>query len=277
MYENIAKKRLLKSILISALAIVFFAWISFQSLQQQQMLGTPELWSGYSLFAIILLLALFNLRKRLSQLPLLCSAYTWHQIHLIFGLVSIPLYLLHVEYWWPPFGYELLLSLSYYMAILSGLLGLLIQYYYPRRLTEVGNEMIFQRIPDAIAEIREQAMLEVEQCVQETRSETLLSLYADSLDHYFRRPRFLLPHWVGSQAAEFWIYKTIRPMHQFCSSQEMKSIQRIEQLALEKNRIDQQYAFQLVIKLWLFIHIPSVMALLVLVFWHLLLVNIYVL
>jgi len=277
MQENSRLKRLTISSLISLSGVLLLVWISLETMEERNHLGHPELWSGYSLLATLILLALFNIRKRLSMLPQLGSAYLWHQLHIVGGMLSITLYILHVDTWWLVAGYERWLSISFYLAIGSGVLGFLIQIYYPKRLTEIGHELIFERIPDAIVDIRTEAMQVIEENIKTTQSETLLRFYEESLDHYFRRPHFIPQHIIGSQAAEFWLKKRFAAVRHLSNADELLTLQKLEALAVNKNRIDQQYAFQWVMKLWLFIHIPSVIALLLFIFWHFLLVNIYAL
>jgi len=277
MQENSQLKRLKINSLLSIVGLLLLLLITINTYEQKNHLGIPELWSGYSLFAIIILLVLFNLRKRLSMLPLLGSAYAWHQLHIVAGFISIALYALHVDSWWPPAGYERWIAGCFYLAISSGVLGLLIQIYYPKRLSEIGDEIIFERIPDAIVEIRNTAINHVQECVKETKSETLLRLYSESLDQYFRRPHFILQHIIGSQSAEFWLKKRFASVRHFCSTKELQQLETLQSLALTKNRVDQQYAYQWLMKIWLFIHIPCVLALLIFVLWHFLLVNIYAL
>jgi len=277
MQEITRLKRLRTNILISACGLLILFFIFISTIEQKNSLGIAEIWSGYGLLVLLLLLALFNIKKRLSILPLLGTGYGWHQMHIISGMIAIAIYFLHVESWWPPSGYERWIAACFYLAVISGISGLIIQTYYPKRLTEIEEEIIFERIPDAVAEVREKAMHEVESTVAITRSETLLRFYTESLDHYFRRPQFLFSHLIASQSADFWIKKHFQPIRHFCNKDELESLQKLEVLAKTKNYLDQQYAYQLIMKLWLFIHVPSVLALLLFVFWHLLLVNIYAL
>ena len=59
-------------------------------------LRRPELFTGLALFAVVVLLTLFNARKKLPFLPLL-RASTWMQVHIYVGLLSCVLFVLHAE------------------------------------------------------------------------------------------------------------------------------------------------------------------------------------
>src|ERR1051325_10724014 len=63
-------------------------------------LRRPAHASGLVLLGVILLLTLFNARKKLPFLPLL-KASTWLQVHIYAGLFSMVLFLFHVGFKMP--------------------------------------------------------------------------------------------------------------------------------------------------------------------------------
>src|SRR4051812_14874206 len=60
----------------------------------------PDFATGYALFALIVFLALYNGRKRLSMIPL-GRASTWLTLHLVGGALSMALFWLHTGNLWP--------------------------------------------------------------------------------------------------------------------------------------------------------------------------------
>lgn len=242
----------------------------------ERRLGTGELVTGYALLVFTFVLAAFNLRKRLPALPL-GSARAWKRAHLAIGAIATALYVQHAGSPYPMGRYEQLLALVFCAVVVSGLLGDFLQRLLPRRLTDVGGEVIFERIPAEIATLREQAEALVLASVREAGSGALSQYYVESLDWYFRRPRFLLSHLTGGNRGGRWIRDQISALRRYLDEREGRALDQIEALALRKNQLDAHYVLQGALKLWLFVHVPAGMLLVALACWHLLVLHIYAL
>ena len=242
----------------------------------QNNLGRPALWSGYSLLAVVAALSLFHVRKRLPMIPL-GHAHLWQKTHIAFGVLSIALYAIHVDGWWPPGIYERWLASSFYLAVGSGILGYCLQLLIPARLAETQDEIIVERIADVVAELRDEARECVERSLSETQSNTITRFYVETFDTFFQRPRFLTNHLMGGRLAEHWLNNQFVALARYCDKQEMVFVEELRGLAATKARVDSHYARMSLLKLWLFIHIPAVVGLLALICWHWLLINIYAL
>jgi len=252
------------------------AWllIAGAALRAERTLRDGALITGYALFAVILALALFNLRKRLLVLPV-GSARAWMIGHGVLGAVSVALYLQHAGGLWPDGFYEQALALCFYAVTLSGIAGYFLERLLPRRLVDVDREVIYERIPSKLAALRERAEAMILQGVRETGSDTLGRYYSESLHWFFSRPRFLLSHLVGGGRSARWIDGHIHALRRYLNESELRILERVEKLALRKDQLDAHYALQSVLKLWLFVHVPAAVLLVGLACWHLLLVNIY--
>jgi len=268
-----AKRISISIVFLASLVLLFI--INIIAYQQEAHLIRSEILTGYSLFGIFVLLSLFNIRKRFPVVPQLGRAYWWHQIHLVFGLLGVLLYMTHVGTWWPDPGYERWVTAFFYIVILSGLLGVFLQYRLPKKLTQNQDEIIFERIPDAIFELKSNVRKLIENSVKTEKSEVLLRLHQQYLSYYFARPRFVVSNLLGNRNAEFNIDKHINATRQYCNDAELEILTEIKTLTYKKIHIDRHYAYQLAMKLWLFIHIPAVTGLMLISVWHLLLVNIY--
>lgn len=260
--------------LIALLAIAIWAFVAVMANRSEDGLSDSEYWTGYSLFGLFLLLAAFNLRKRLSVIPI-GRAFWWHQLHVFGGILAIALFYLHVDEFWPQTGYQQLLAATVYLLLLSGIFGYLIQTVFPVKLMRNRKEIVFERIPDAIAEIREEVRKLTIDATEQLDSETLARFHNEAMDWYFSRPRFVIDHLLGGQLARYWIIKHFSVLERYTSTEEQQYITRLRSLAHRKMNIDQHYSLQGAMKLWLLFHVPTAMAALVLIFWHLLLVNIY--
>ena len=237
-------------------------------------LREPALVTGYSLFAICGLLSLFNLRKRLSMFPTIAAA-AWKRLHLAAGVLAVAVYWIHAETLWPTGAYEQVLALLFYLTALSGVVGFVCQQALPPRLTQTGTEIIFERIPDEIARLREQAEDTVLECTSKLESDTLARFYIETFQWFFRRPRFLVSHLWGGQQAAFWVGQQMETARRYLSEKELSYLESLRALAHEKTRLDFHYAAQGLLKLWLLVHVPVSVAMLLVALWHLLIVNIY--
>jgi hypothetical protein len=240
----------------------------------QAQLGSPDELTGYWVLGTMIFLALFNLRKRLSMLPL-GNASTWLALHVVIGVFALAVFWLHAGMIWPSGRYEKTLAILFYLTVLSGVIGYLIQRIYPRLLTETGIEVIFECIPLRISELRQKAEALVLECCDQTRVDTLGRHYLDSLQWFFSRPRFTFNHIVGSQRSRQWLKHQDEAVRRYLNEDERKYLDDLSRLARQKNRIDLHYVLQGAMKRWLLVHIPLTAALMALSFWHFLVVNVY--
>ncbi|HEY5638401.1 MAG TPA: hypothetical protein VIS77_16040 [Burkholderiales bacterium] len=257
-----------------AVGVTSWALVAGTAIWFERSLRNGAVVTGYALFALMLVLSLFNLRKRLLVLPV-GTVRSWMIAHGVIGVLAIPIYFQHTGTLWPGGFYEQIIAIAFYAATLSGIAGYALERILPRRLAHLGGEIIQERIPGEIAELRARAEALVLKAVADTGSDTLGRYYAESLDWYFWRPRFLLSHLVGGGRALRWIEGHLVALRRYLNEAERERLDALEALALRKNRLDAHHALQSVLKLWLFVHIPAAVLLVALAAWHLLVVNIY--
>lgn len=235
-------------------------------------LSRPAIGTGIALLTLVLFLAAFNARKRLSMLPL-GSATAWLSLHAAGGALAIGLYFLHAGTLWPLGFYPRALAGLFYLVSASGIVGFVMQRTYPRLLTATEVEVIYERIPQEIARLREEAEALVLRCTQETGSDTLARYYLENLDWFFRRPRFVWSHALGSdQRGRRWARQQVATVRRYLDQKEREYLDRLARLAYHKNGVDFHYGAQSAMKGWLFAHLPLTAAFLVLAAWHLALV-----
>jgi hypothetical protein len=239
-------------------------------------LGSAAELTGYWLFGVMVFLTLFNLRKKLSMIPL-GPASIWLALHTVGGVLALALFWLHTGTIWPTGIYEQVLVVLFYATVASGIFGYVAQKIYPPRLTQSGVEVIYERIPDHIFEIRDEVEALVLQCTEDTRVDTLGRHYLDTMSWFFRKPRFFLSHMVGSQMGRQWVRQQDANVRRYLNDAEAEFLDKMTELAMLKNGIDLHYALQSIMKRWLLIHLPLTAALMTLSVWHLLVVNVYAL
>ncbi len=256
-------------------AIVIWAAVTAIAWYTERSLGRASVVTGYVLFAVILSLGFFKVRKRLLVLPL-GTVRDWMLGHLVLGTLSIALYFQHTGSLWPEGRYEQAIALAFYVVSLSGVAGYVLQRILPIRLAHLEDEVIYERIPAELDALRTQVEELILVAVRELRSDTLGRYYSESLEWFFWRPRFLLAHLVGSGRSASWIRSRISALRRYLNEGERAYLGRIEELALRKSTLDAHYSLQSVMKFWLFIHVPSAVLLVLLSTWHLLVIHIYI-
>jgi len=111
--------------------------------------------------AIIIFESLLGLRKKYPASPF-GRAKTWLSAHVWLGLLSFLLILMHSAFRWGN-GLAALLMWLFLVIVLSGVWGVALQNYIPRRMTElVPQETIYEQIPNVIRGLRIEADERVE-------------------------------------------------------------------------------------------------------------------
>jgi hypothetical protein len=230
----------------------------------------PAFLTGWLLFAIILFLALYNSRKKLSMVPL-GTAASWRQWHIYLGFLSVLTFAMHVSWSIPNGVLEGALALFFVVVAGSGLIGLYIARRYARMLTRRTEEVVLERIPQFIADLRAQAEAVVLESAVETGSSSIADFYNDRLAVFFAAPRNMWLHLQGSRRATFARMTDMDIMTRYLDDQEMVYADKLRGLVERKDRLDYAYALQTVLKAWLFVHIPATYGLILLALLHLLL------
>ena len=102
-------RRLAYIVLTAALFVV----VALQVQNDSRTLTDPTPLTGYYLFGLMIFLALFNTRKKLSMLPIGKVSF-WLRLHVSGGLLTLGLFWLHIGKLWPNGGYEQVLAFSFY-------------------------------------------------------------------------------------------------------------------------------------------------------------------
>ncbi len=261
-------------VVLAGIMLALFVAAVVSSTYLAHHLGDPAYVTGYSLFGFMIFLIIFNVRKRLSMLPIFKVRW-WTPLHIASGLLVMGLFWLHIGTLWPDGLYEQAITLVFYLVSLSGLFGYVVLRVYPGWLTQTGIEVIYEEVPTIVADYRGEAERLILECTKETRSDTLARYYTETLDWFFRRPHFIMNHLLGGRKGIHWVNQHISTARRYLNDTERGYLDKLNDLASKKNRIDFHFAIQSVMKLWLLIHVPASVALLLLALWHLLLVNVY--
>ena len=235
------------------IVVATLSWMSY-TVYSATLVDT-RFFTGWVLLLLIVALMLLNARKKLPFLPI-GDASVWLQFHIYAGTITLLLCLLHIEFRAPSGVMDNILALILAGVLLSGFVGLLLTRRLPPRLATRGNSAIFQRIPASIWEIAREVEDLVLKSVVEADSKAIPDYYAKRLKAFFARPRNLFSHFVERDRPRRMLVNGISELHRFASPREKEFLQRISEKVIEKNGLDYQYSLQLVLKGWLFIHIP---------------------
>lgn len=270
--KGITSQQLILWVILAALV----ALLGLQVRRSEAALGQPTAITGYLLLAIMLALAFFNMRKRLSMIPM-GRASTWLLFHGLAGVLAIAVYWLHTATLWPLGLYEQVIAVLFYLVTLTGILGYIMQRIYPARLTHTGLEVVYERIPAELARLRTRAEEIVVASTAETTSDTLARHYFESFSWYFRRPRFTVSYLFGGNRGMHWVRHQRITVGRYLSESERPFLDELTELSYTKTRLDMHYAMQSAMKAWLLLHVPLSAALVLLSLWHMILVQVYAL
>jgi hypothetical protein len=243
--------------MLSALVIV---WLRTEQLRNR--LESPSFFTGWLLVGALAFLALFQLRKKLPAPPL-GSAATWLQVHIYVGLATAGLYALHTSWRLPSGRLETLLALLYAMTFLSGVVGLYWTRSLPRRLSRIGEEVIYERIAALRGRLRDQAQAAVLTAVRTTAATTLGEFYRARLHDYFSTRRGWRYRLLPNSGLRKSLMAELTEQSRYLSDSERKTAEELFALVRQRDDLDYHEALQWRLKAWLFVHIALTYPLLV--------------
>lgn len=223
--------------------------------------------TGYALYAAVLALSAYHLRKKLPGLPLGTSS-GWLQTHLIIAIASAALFYLHLGGRWPNGGLESVLAALYLATFGSGVLGFFLTRTIPKQLARTSEQFIYERIPRIRARVQQEARETVLDAVHATGALTLADFYADRLHGFLGRPRALRYVLWPTTRARSRLFSELTGIDRFLTEPERDASNRLFKLIRRKDNLDFHAARQGVLKAWLFGHLALTWGLLLLGLGH---------
>ncbi|HKI96064.1 MAG TPA: hypothetical protein VJ992_12330 [Gemmatimonadales bacterium] len=234
-------------------------------------LRTASYLTGWTLFAVMIWLALLNARKKINTVPI-GRATLWVDVHVWLGVLAVAIFAVHVHFREPKGWVEGALAVVFGIAVVSGIVGIFLSRTVPRRLRTRGEQVIFERQPIFRRRLRE----ELDGVVAGvTSSESLSDFYARRLIPFFAEPRNLWHHLLQSRTPAHALLTELDGLGRYLDENERAAQQTIAELIRVKDDLDYHYAHQTALKYWLFVHIPVAYTLLVLAIVHVTLVYTY--
>ncbi|MEO0529123.1 MAG: hypothetical protein AAF266_00965 [Planctomycetota bacterium] len=223
--------------------------------------------TGYALYAAVVFLAAYQVRKKLPGLPL-GSSKTWLQAHLVVAVVSGGLFWLHLGGRWPDGWVEGTLASMYLGTFGSGVLGVYLTRTIPKQLARTGEQFVYERIPRLRATVQQEARVVVLDAVHATGATTLADFYIARLHGFFQRPRALRYPLRPTMASRKRLFNELGAVDRFLTGAERTASERLFALIRRKDDLDFHAARQGLLKAWLFVHIGLTWSLLLLGLGH---------
>ena len=253
-----------------AVIIVATAAIGLDHQYTQSLRDTSAL-SGWALLSFFVILASYNLRKKVPFLPLLSSA-GWLRAHLAIGVLTIAFFLIHVSWRVPNGALEIAMTLCYAAVAVSGLFGWGLSRVAAKALGRRGEEVIYEQIPHQRLLLREEAHQLAMEAVNSNHQSTVYDAYCQQVLPYLARrdlgkSRFGLGrrHLLAALAA-------VDAEMPFSSDADRQTLERFNELLRRRGDLDFHAGLQGLLKGWFFIHVPLTWVLLTLTALHVVLV-----
>lgn len=225
--------------------------------------------TGWALFVVMVLLTIYNARKKLPFLSL-GKSETWLQFHIYAGFFTVVLFLIHINFRAPTGWFEITLAALFAIVTASGVVGLILTRMLPRRLSTRGGEVIFERIPALRHALREQA--EALALHDKNASPAVAEFYVRRLAPFFAGPQNFWRHLGESRRPINELVAELDDLRRTGNDAERAALEKLTQLVRQKDGLDYHRALQSTLKLWLFVHLPFTYGLMIFTLLHIVLV-----
>ena len=250
-----ARRRMYSLAVVIALSLASMVVYTSYSLS----LRNTSFATGWLLLVLTVVLTFFNARKKLPAIPLLASSL-WLQLHIYVGLFTVVIFGMHVEFRVPNGWLEGVLALLFLAVLFSGLIGLALSRIIPPLLRTRGELVIFERHPIFLRRMREEL---ADLVAGETELTSLSEFYVQRLIAFFARPRHFWWHLVQSHRPRHTLLNELEALDPYLSPEQRTVKEGVAELIRTKDDLDYHHAHQVVLKYWLFVHIPLSYSLLV--------------
>jgi hypothetical protein len=223
--------------------------------------------SGWVLMTVMIVLALYNMRKRLAFLSL-GSSEAWLQVHVYAGFFAVVLFLIHLRFRIPTGWFEGTLAWLYVLVTASGIGGLFLSRVLPRRLATRGGEVIYEKIPA----LRHALCQQAEALALASGPPVMAEFYMERLHDFFHGPKYFWLHLLDSRRPLNGIVTELHELRRYLNESERATLEKLGDLVRRKDSLDYHRALQMALKLWLFVHLPLTYSLMIFSVLHVVLV-----
>jgi len=245
-----------------AVACLGFALFFLANVRYDTALRDSQYFNGWMLLSCIAVMMVLTIRKRVVILPF-GRVRRWLLIHYYLGFATVAIFLVHTRFELPNSPLEWLLWCLFVLVAVSGLFGALISKIMPPRLEARGERILFERIPVFRNQLASEAQALARDSVRDGDTASIAKLYVDILANFFAGPRNMLAHLHSSNVPLARILSELHSVERYLDDAGKQRLSKMRELVEAKNNLDIQYANTLLMRIWLFFHIPPTYALLV--------------
>jgi hypothetical protein len=228
--------------------------------------GRADLFTGYALLGVCLLLAFLSVRKRMLALPV-GPVKIWMQVHLYAGVLSLVLFVLHVG-WFNGGWLELMLGSLFLWIGGTGVYLWYLSKRIPKRLLGVGRDVVLEEIPHMQQQQAEQAYELALKSTQLGEGVTLADYYQQKLVPYFHSPRSLFFGIVPSIRTRRRLLRELDMLDRYLGTEGRELRNQICDLVRKKDELDVHWAMQNQLRFCLTMHVVGLWAFTMLVTVH---------
>lgn len=228
--------------------------------------GRADLFTGYALLGVCLLLAFLSVRKRMLALPI-GPVKIWMQVHLYAGVLSLVLFVLHVG-WFNGGWLELMLGSLFLWIGGTGVYLWYLSKRIPKRLLGVGRDVVLEEIPHMQQQQAEQAYELALKSTQLGEGVTLADYYQQKLVPYFHSPRSLFFGIVPSIRTRRRLLRELDMLDRYLGTEGRELRNQICDLVRKKDELDVHWAMQNQLRFCLTMHVVGLWAFAMLVTVH---------
>lgn len=244
-----------------AFAGIAFALFYMENWRRDIALYDARFFSGWFLFACMMVMLLLTWRKKAVILPLGRVRF-WLLVHYYVGFLTVAVFIVHTKHEFPGSLLHWLLWSLFVLVSLSGLTGALVSKIVPPRLEAHGERILFDRIPLFRAQLAEQAEAIARDSVLDGNTQSIARLYVATLSEFFAGPRNLLSHLAASEVPLARILGELSATERYLDEAGKVRLQKLRDLVEAKSNLDFHYANGGLLRLWPFLHVPATYALL---------------
>jgi len=216
---------------------------------------SPQLLTGWLLFSLLILLISFNVRKKLTFLPLM-SVYLWLQVHISIGLLALFIFSMHLSFQLPNGKFEIVLATIFVVAIISGFIGLWLSRVLPKFLREHSENVVFERIPALRSLLIQQAQAELQKAIEEKSDAVLLHYFTDRVLPFLQESHYSLYYFLTPRKVYLAWNSEFDNLQGLLSRNEIEIVYTLRAIIYKKIGLDFQQSGRTYLRYWLYWHIP---------------------
>ncbi len=261
---------------IVALACLQMIFSAYFAIDRRLDFETEKFITGSLMVGLVLICALYSLRKKLAMFPALGYSKNWRQFHIYAGFATALILLSHINFQ-PPVGlFSNVLFYTVVFLLLTSIGGLVLQKWIPLKLSSLDREAVYENIPQRVERLKE----DIRSLLDDLKSRNLLSR---TLSGFCEQEVF--PHFKGTCFQWSLLFSgylgntgfnhKFDTVTLFLKKEERRVLDTVRSLCIEKHQLDIHHSLQWLLRWWLGSHIVLSSLLVVLIVYHLTFLLIY--